>query len=42
METVFVTVGASVQTVDDDFELLRQKFEALTVSMKSCKSSSTL
>ena len=40
MEAVLVTVGASERTVDDDFELLHQKFEALSVNMNSCKSAS--
>jgi hypothetical protein len=36
VEAVLVTVGASERTVDDDFEVLHQKFELLILSMNSC------
>ena len=31
-----MTVGASERTVDDDFDTLHQKFEALSICMNNC------
>mmetsp|Transcript_34896 Transcript_34896/g.33191 ORF Transcript_34896/g.33191 Transcript_34896/m.33191 type:complete len:295 (-) Transcript_34896:488-1372(-) len=40
VEAVLVNVGASERTVDDDFEVLHQKFELLILSMNSCAAAS--